>query len=101
MAKWIALHTLKKSPEEFSAFWSKYVEEVARAFAQGEVTARATCAKSWNSVPQGRNHLFCLWEADKPEDIMADLEPLFDWITIDLYQVEEVDWAEEVAKAGG
>ena len=99
MAKYIALHTLKKSAEEFSAFFSEAAPEFARAMAAGETPAK--CLKTWNPIPHGRtDYMFCLWEADKPEDIEATLGPVLDYLTVDNIQVDEIDW-EEMAKAGG
>jgi hypothetical protein len=98
MAKYIALHTFKKSAEEFSKVLSESAAEFARATTSGETPAR--CIKSWNPVPYGRtDYMFCLWEADKPEDIEASLGPALDYLTLDAMQVDEIDW-EQVAKAG-
>jgi len=33
---------------------------------------------------------FCLWEANKPEDIVATLGVLMDYMTIDLLHVDEI-----------
>ena len=41
--------------------------------------------------------MFCLWEGDKPEDIEATLGQLLDYLTIDNFKVDEIDW-EEFAK---
>jgi hypothetical protein len=41
--------------------------------------------------------MFCLWEADKPEDIETTLGPFLDYLTIDNIKVDETDW-EEFAK---
>ncbi len=96
MAKYIALHTLKKSAEEVMEFFTEASPEVARAMAAGETPAK--CIKTWNPIPHGRtDYIFCLWEADKPEDIEASVGDLLDYITIDNFQVDEIDW-EEFAK---
>ena len=98
MAKYIALHTLKKSPEEVMKFFTEAAPEVARAMAAGETPAK--CIKTWNPIPHGRSdYMFCLWEADKPEDIEASLGQFLDYLTIDNIKVDEIDW-EEAAKAG-
>ena len=41
--------------------------------------------------------MFCLWEADKPEDIETSLGKWLDYLTVDNVKVDEIDWA-EVAK---
>ena len=99
MGKYIVLHTLKKSVEEFSKFFSEGSPELARAMAAGETPAK--CLKTWNPIPHGRtDYVFCLWEADKPEDVKASLEQVVDYLTADIMQVDEIDWG-EMAKAGG
>ena len=96
MAKYIAMHTLKKSPEEVMAAFEQASPEVARAMAAGETPAK--CIKTWNPLPHGRtDYIFCLWEANKPEDIEATIEGLLEYLTIDNIQVDEIDW-EEFAK---
>ena len=96
MAKYIALHTLKKSAEEVMKAFAEASPESARAMAAGETPAK--CIKTWNPIPHGRtDFIFCLWEADKPEDIEASVGDLLDYITIDNFQVDEIDW-EEFAK---
>ncbi len=40
--------------------------------------------------------MFCLWEADKPEDIETTLGEWLDYLTVDNFKVDEVDWAEYV-----
>jgi len=98
MAQYIVLHTLKKSPQEFAEFMGKFAPELARAMAAGETPAK--CIKTWNPVPHGRTeYVFCLWEADKPEDIEASLEPVLEQLTADIMRVDETDW-EQLAKAG-
>ena len=98
MAKYIALHTLKKSAEETMQMFTEAAPEMARAMAAGETPAK--CIKTWNPFAYGRtDYIFCLWEADKPEDIEASLGDFLNYVTIDNIQVDEIDW-EEVAKAG-
>ena len=99
MAKYIALHTLKKSVEETMKVFAEAAPEMARAMAAGETPAK--CIKTWNPIPHGRaDYIFCLWEADKPEDIEASLGDFLNYVTIDNLQVDEIDWG-EAAKAGG
>ena len=96
MAKYIAVHTLKKSAEEVMKAFAEAAPESARAMAAGETPAK--CIKTWNPIPHGRtDYIFCLWEADKPEDIEASVGDLLDYITIDNFKVDEIDW-EEFAK---
>ena len=98
MAKYIALHTLKKSAEETMNAFNEASPEMARAMAAGETPAK--CIKTWNPIPHGRtDYIFCLWEADKPEDIEATLGDFLNYLTVDNFQVDEIDW-EEAAKAG-
>ena len=93
MAKYIAVHTLKKSPEEVMNFFSEVAPEMARALAAGETPAK--CIKTWNPIPHGRtDYMFCLWEAEKPEDIETTLGPFLDYLTVDNIKVDETDWAE-------
>lgn len=97
MPKYIALHTLKKSADEVMKVFTEASPEVARAMAAGQTPAK--CIKTWNPIPHGRtDYIFCLWEADKPEDIEATLGPMLDYLTIDNIKVDEIDW-EEFAKS--
>jgi len=93
MAKYVALHTLKKSPEDVTKFFTEQAPEIARAMASGKTPAK--CIKTWNPIPHGRtDYMFCLWEADKPEDIETTLGPFLDYLTVDNIKVDETDWAE-------
>ena len=79
--------------------FAEVAPEMARAMAAGETPAK--CIKTWNPIPHGRtDYIFCLWEADKPEDIEASLGDFLNYVTIDNLQVDEIDWG-EAAKAGG
>ncbi len=101
MAKYIALHTLKKSVEEVSKALNEGAPEMARAMAAGKTPCK--CLKTWNPLPHGRtDYMFCLWEADKPEDVEATIKTfgLLEYFTLDSMQVDEIDW-EQLAKAGG
>ena len=101
MTKYIALHTLKKSPEEVSEALSAVAPEAARATAAGETPAK--CIYTWNPIPHGRtDYLFCLWEADKPEDVETTLSDfgMLEFVTLDTIAVDEVDWA-QMAEALG
>lgn len=95
MAKYIAVHTLKKSIEEVSDFFNAGAPEFARAMAAGETPCK--CLKSWSPFAHGRtDYSFCLWEADKPEDIEATLVKFgfLEYLTVDSLQVDETDWAQ-------
>lgn len=99
MAKYMALHTLKSSPEEVMQALAEGGVEFARAMVAGETPAK--CIKTWNPIPHGRtDYMFCLWEADKPEDIEATLGPFLELLTVDNFKVDEIDY-EEMAKSGG
>jgi len=100
MAKYFAFHTLKKSAEEVSNVLNQGASEIARAMASGETPCK--CLKTWTPLPHGReDYLFCLWEADKPEDVEATIRSfgLLEYFTLDAMQVDEIDWG-ELAKAG-
>jgi len=97
MAKYIVLHTYKKSPQEVWKAFSTMGPEMARSMAAGQTPAR--CLKTWNPFPHGRaDHLVCLWEGNKLEDVAAACDSLAEYITYDVMQVDEIDWA-ELAKA--
>ncbi|MFC1716402.1 hypothetical protein ACFL6S_22210 [Candidatus Poribacteria bacterium] len=100
MTQYMVLHTLKKSAEEFTEFFGRIASEFARATTAGEMPAK--CIKTWNPIPHGRtDYIFCLWEADKPEDIGASLGELTEYVTYDPIEVDEFDWAEmATAKVG-
>ena len=53
MAKYIALHTLKKSAEETMNAFTEAAPEMARALASGEPPAK--CIKTWNPIFPNRN----------------------------------------------
>jgi hypothetical protein len=96
MAKYIALHTLKVSGEEMTKVFNEKAPEFARAQAAGKNPAK--CYKTWNPIPHGRSdYVFCLWEADKPEDIETSLGKFLDYLTVDNIKVDEIDW-EQFAK---
>lgn len=95
MAKYIAFHTLKKSADEFLKAITAGSAGIAQAMAAGKTPAR--CLKTWNPIPHGRtDYVFCLWEADKAEDVVATIEQfrLHDYLTVDNMKVDEIDWPE-------
>ncbi len=98
MKKYIAVHTYKTTPEQTWTKLGEVANELALAMDAGKTPAR--CLKTWNPFPQGRRDLaFCLWEADKPEDIITTLGDLMEHITADLLPVDEIDWAEMTVAA--
>jgi len=96
MSKFIVLHTLKVSPEEWAAATKpEAVRQMAQTMAAGKTPAR--CIKTWQGMAYGRtDYVFCLWEAEKAEDVMASLRALklLDALTADTIQVDELDWAQ-------
>jgi len=98
MAKWIAVHTLKKDPDEVMQAMGDNSPEFARSMAAGETPAK--CIYTWNPIPHGRkDYMFCLWEADNPEDIKTTLGGFLNYLTVDSLKVDTIDW-EEFAKGG-
>ena len=102
MALYMVLHTPRKSPEELSAMMTEVaMAEVAKANASGALPAK--CIKTWNPMPHGRtDYSFCLYEADKLENVEACLEEMgvLEMFTADTMEVTEIDWA-ELARAVG
>lgn len=97
MAKWIAVHTLKKSPGEVMNAMTNNSPAFARAMAAGETPAK--CIYTWNPLPHGRkDYMFCLWEAENPKDIETTLGGFLDYLTVDSLKVDEIVW-EDFAKS--
>jgi len=99
MTKYFVMHTPKKE----AAAVQEYLDRVSPGFAQANAEGKnpAKCLKTWNPMPHGRDDcLFCLWEAEKPEDITASLAQMLDYLTADIMQVDETDWM-ELTKAVG
>jgi hypothetical protein len=93
MALYIALHTPKRNPEEAQEYFRKITPDFAVAMADGKTPAR--CLKTWNPYAHGnKDYVFCLWEAEKPEDVMNSLDGLVDYVNTDLMPVDEIDWAQ-------
>lgn len=99
MNKYFVIHTYKGDPEEI---WQKMTEIApgyAVAMAEGKTPARNL--KTWNPFPYGRkDYVFCLWEAEKPENILATIATIdgMDYLTADIMLVDETDWAELAAQ---
>jgi hypothetical protein len=97
MYKYFALHRLKKSAEQVSHLLNKKAPAMARAMAVGETSCR--CLKTWNPLAYGReDYLFSIWEAGNAEDIEATIRSFgfFEYVTIDIMQVDEIDWPQLV-----
>jgi len=95
MAKYFALHTTIGDPAAGWDFFQKGAPTLAAAMAAGQTPAK--CLKTWNPFAFGRgDYVFCLWEAENPEDIMSILSNsgLTDYVTVDVMPVAEIDWAE-------
>jgi len=93
MAQFMVLHSYKETP---AGFWQVFGAEaltLARAMAAGQTPAR--CLRSWSPYLHGRSDLlFCLWEAEGPEDILATLGDTTKYLTSDILEVDEINWAE-------
>jgi len=92
MKKYIALHTYTVDPPEVWKLLGDVASQMAIDMATGKLPAQ--CIKTWNPLPHGRaDYFFCLWEAEKPEDILTSLAKFKDVLTVDTLQVDEIDWA--------
>lgn len=95
MATYFVLHTTIGDPAAGWEFFEKGAPTLAAAMAAGKTPAK--CLKTWNPFTFGRgDYVFCLWEAEKPEDVVSVLRDsgLTDYVTVDVMPVEEIDWAE-------
>ncbi len=95
MAKYFALHTPIGDPAAGWEFFGKGAPALAAAMAAGQTPAIAL--KTWNPSAFGRDdYVFCLWEAERPEDVEQVLRTsgLSNYVTTDLMEVTEIDWAE-------
>jgi len=100
MNKYIAVHTYKTTPEKTWKLIGEVANDLAIAMDDGRTPAR--CLKTWNPFTHGRRDLvFCLWEAEKPEDIVATLRAVAvtDHLSVDCLLVDEIDWAELTVSA--
>jgi hypothetical protein len=100
MTLYIVVHHYKKDPAEFEAYFAARAMVYAKTMAAGQSPAR--CIKTWDPSRQGRlDYLFCLWEADRAEDVQRTLQNfgLLEFLTADIMQVGETDWA-QLAQAG-
>lgn len=95
MKKFMAVHKPIKSSEEVTKVLNEGAPEFARAMAAGETKGR--CLKTWSSFAhEGTDYMFCLWEADKAEDVEATLNQygLLEYFTLESLEVDETDWVE-------
>lgn len=93
MAIYFVFHRLKKSGEEVSDILNKKSPDIAKTTAH---ETPCTCLKTWSPLAYGReDYLFCLWEANKQQDVEATIESLglMDYFTLDCMRVDEIDWA--------
>ena len=92
MNRYIALHTYKVDPPEVWNLLAEMASQMALDMDSGKLPAK--CRMTWNPLPHGRaEYVFCLWEAEKPEDILTSLGKLLDVVTADIMEVDEIDWA--------
>ena len=101
MAKYIVLHTYKRSADEFAQLAKP---DKMREWATTLAEARhARCLRSWNPYPHGRkDYVFCLWEATSPEAIreaVAQTE-IADFLNMDIMEVYEIDWGALATQVG-
>ena len=99
MATFFALHKPIGDPAAGWEFFAKAAPALAVKMEAGQTPARALT--TWNPAAYGRgDYVFCLWEAEKPEDVMTVLREsgLSNIVTTDLMQVDAIDW-KDLAKA--
>ena len=95
MALFFALHTPISDPAAGWEFFAKSAPALAAAMEAGQTPAKAIT--TWNPSAYGRpEYVFCLWEAEKAEDVMAVLREsgLAEHVTADVMQVDAIDWKE-------
>jgi hypothetical protein len=95
MATFFALHTPIVDPAKGWEWFGKGAPALAAAMESGQLPAK--CLKTWNPFAHGRgDYIFCIWEAEKKEDVEKILRDngFYDYVTTDLMQVSEIDWAE-------
>jgi hypothetical protein len=95
MATFFALHTPVGDPAKGWEWFGKGAPALAAAMAAGQLPAK--CVKTFNPFTYGRgDYVFCIWEAENKEDIEKVLRDngFYDYVTTDLMQVTEIDWAE-------
>jgi hypothetical protein len=100
MAKFIVLHEYKGDPDQSWKDLStpEGTKDWAMANASGSWPAK--CISSWYPYKYGRKEFFCfcLWEGKSVEDVKTSLGELLNYVTGDIFQVDEIVWAEFVKK---
>jgi hypothetical protein len=94
VAKFFAVHTYRQDPAATWAFLGQGAPELAVQMATGQTPAK--CVYTWNPLTHGRaDYMFCVWEAEKAEDVQAVLASsgIDAYINTDLMPVDEIDWA--------
>jgi hypothetical protein len=94
MATFFALHTPVGDPAKGWEWFNQGAPQLAAAMAAGQLPAK--CLTTFNPYAYGRgDYVFCIWEAENKEDIDKILHDygFYDYVTTDLMQVSEVDWA--------
>ena len=98
MATYLVFHRLKKTGEEVLDILNKKAPDIARTTAS---ETHCRCLKTWSPLAYGReDYLFCLWEANKQQDVETTVESLglLDYFTLDCMRVDEIDWAALAAR---
>jgi hypothetical protein len=94
MAMFFAIHKPIGDPAAGWEWFGKGAPALAAAMAAGLTPAK--CLKTWNPYTYGRgDYIFCMWEAENKEDVDKVLQEngFNDYVTTDLMQVSEIDWA--------
>ena len=95
MAMFFALHTPIGDPAKGWEWFGQGAPALAAGMAAGQFPAK--CLKTWNPFAFGRGeYVFCIWEAENKEDIEKVLHDagFYDYVTADVMQVAEIDWAD-------
>ena len=93
MATYFVFHRLKKTGEEVLHVLNKKAPDIAKTTTSSETLC--TCLKTWSPLAYGReDYLFCLWEANNPQDIETTIESFgfLDYFTLDTMRVDEINW---------
>jgi hypothetical protein len=88
----LVVHRLKKTGEEVLDILNKKAPDIANTTASGSL---CKCLKTWSPLAYGReDYLFCLWQANKQQDVEAIVESLglMEYLSVDTMRVDEIDW---------
>jgi hypothetical protein len=94
VAKYFVVHSYIKDPATTWSFFGQGAPGLAKEMAAGKTPAK--CLMTWNPWAHGRGeHVFCLWEANNPQDIDVVLKDsgMAEYISSDIMAVDEIDWA--------